>query len=147
MTKITTTPALVATLSDITSKKLEYNNLVTELQEELAQSELVSRITKWQAMIAELNKQETDIKNQWIEILKSAWIDKFEANWVEVRVKTTAWSLVIDEEDLIPEEYKTEKVKTTISVDKKLIKENMKQWEIIDWVHIEQKVSLEVKYK
>ena len=147
MTTITTTPALIAELSDITSKKLDYNNQITELQKELAQSELVSRINKWQAMITELNAREMKIKNNWIKILQKAWIDKFEANWVEVRIKTTAWSLIIDEEDLIPDEYKTEKVKTTISIDKKLIKENIKEWEIIDWVHIEQKVSLEVKYK
>jgi len=46
MTTITTTPALIAELSDITSKKLDYNNQITELQKELAQSELVSRINK-----------------------------------------------------------------------------------------------------
>jgi len=146
MTTITTTPALIAELSDITSKKLDYNNQITALQEELAQSELVSRITKWQAMITELNAREVEIKNNWIEILQKAWIDKFEANWVEVRIKTTAWSLIIDEESKIPDEYKEEVVKTTIKIDKKHIKEDMKNDVIVEWVHIEQKVSLEVKY-
>ena len=143
-----TTSSLITELSDITSKKLDYNNQITALQEELAQSELVSRITKWQAMITELNAREIEIKNNGIKILQESWIDKFEANWVEVRIKTTAWSLIVTEQELIPKEFIKTTTKVTESVDKKALKEAiMKDWEVIDWCKIEQKVSLEVKYK
>jgi len=148
--KITTAPGLIGTLSWLQSKKLQYIWLIAQYKEELEKSELVLQIRKWEQMLADLIEEENDLKIQWITILDTAWIDKFEANWVEVRKKVTAWSLIIDDESLIDKEYiKTEVVpeKTVEKIDKNAIKKDMKEWLIIDGVHLEQKVTLEIKYK
>ena len=92
-------------------------------------------------------KQETELKNKWIEILQTAWIDKFESNWTEVRIKTTAWSLKIDDEEKLDDCYKKTVTKTTTSIDKNEIKKDMKEWVIIEWVTLEKKVTLEIKQK
>lgn len=147
MSEITTTSWLIGTLSGIQSKKLEYQSLITKLEAELEESDLVKRINKWKELLREINLQEIETKNQWLEILEKAWLDKFEANWIEVRKKISAWSLIIDDQDKIDAEYKEEVVKTTIKVDKKKIKADMKDWIVIDWVHLDQKVTLEIKYK
>ena len=142
-----TTNWLITEIQTVTIDKLKAQTLLNELEIELNESELVTMINKQKTLIKELNTQETEIKNKGIEILQKAGIDKFESNWIEVRIKTSPWKLVITEESLIPTEYIKEVVKTTKSVDKKLIKENMKEWEIIDWCHLEQDVTLEIKHK
>ena len=147
MTNITTTSWLIANLSDIASKKIQYQWLIAKYKEELEQSELSQKIKKWEEMLKEINLQEIELKNQWLDILDKAWIDKFEANWVEVRIKTSPWSLVVTDEDLIDDEYKSEVVKTTIKIDKNAIKKDLKEWVIVEWVLLKQEKTLEIKYK
>ena len=147
MSDITTTNGLVTELNKITVTKLQYQCNLNELELELAESDLLARINKGKALIAELNKQETELKNKWIEILQTAWIDKFESNWTEVRIKTTAWSLKIDDEEKLDDCYKKTVTKTTTSIDKNEIKKDMKEWVIIEWVTLEKKVTLEIKQK
>ena len=147
MSEITTTNGLVNELNSITVKKLQYQVNLNELELELAESELLARINKGKALITELNKQETELKNKWIEILQTAWINKFESNWTEVRIKTTAGSLKIDDEDKLDDCYKKTVTKTTTSIDKNEIKKDMKEWVIIEWVTLEKKVTLEIKQK
>ena len=144
MTAITTTTGLIRTLSTIKSKKLEYQSLLTKYEEELANSELMKKIQKWKDMIKDLEKQEIETRKKWISILQDAGIDKFSANWVEVRLKTSIWKLVVDDENLVPNKYKKEVIKTTIQ--KKEIKEDIKQWLKIDWVRIEKETTLEIKF-
>ena len=146
MSEITTTSWLIWTLSWIQSKKLKYNSLINKLEIEIEESELVRRLMKWKAMLKELEQEEIEIKKQWIDILNNAGINKFEANGIEVRKKTSVWRLVIDNEDNLSE-YTKEVVKTTKTIDKKAIKEDLKQWLIIDWVHLEKDVTLEIKFK
>jgi len=142
---ISTTPWLIAELARIKSKTLEYQALVSKLEIELKSSELMQRISKWKELLKELNCEEISMKNKWIEILQKAWIDKFESNWVQVKLKQSIWRLVVEDEEKIPEEYKKEKI--TIQVDKKAIKDDIKEWLIIDGVTIEQTLSLDIKYK
>jgi len=144
--EISTTSWLIWTLSWIQSKKLEYNSLINKLEIEIEESELVRRLMKWKAMLRELEQEELEIKKQWLLILEKAWINKFEANGIEVRKKISVWRLVIDNEDNLSE-YTKEVVKTTKTIDKKAIKEDLKQWLIIDWVHLEKDVTLEIKFK
>jgi len=143
MNNISTTPWLISELSRIKSKTLEYKALVSKLELELSESELMKRINKWKDLLKELAEQEITLKNQWIEILQKSWIDKFEANWIKVRLKNSIWRLVIEDDSKL-DDYKKEKV--TITIDKKAIKEDLKEWLIIEWVKIEQDVTLEIKY-
>jgi len=141
-----TTTWLISELSEIQSKKLEYTNLIMKLEIELEESDLVRRIMKWKQLLKELKEKEIETKNNGLKVLESANIEKFESNGVEIRRKVSIWRLVIEDESLIPEHYKEEVIKTTIKIDKKEIKDNLKQWEIIDWVKLEQDITLEVKY-
>ena len=146
MTEITTTSWLIWTLSWLQSKKLQYKELISKLEIEVEESELVRRLMKWKSMLKALELDEIELKQQWLKILDKANIDKFEANWIEVRKKVWIWSLIIDDADKIDKDYKKEEVKTTIKIDKNAIKKDLKEWVIIDWVHLEQKISLEIKY-
>ncbi len=146
MSEITTT-GLITELNSITVKRMQYQANMIELETELLESELTKRMIRWKAMILELDKQEIELKNKWIEVLQKAGIDKFESNWTEVRIKTTAWSLKIEDEDKIDDCYKKTTTKTTTSIDKNEIKKDIKEWIIIEWVILEKKVSLEIKQK
>jgi len=146
MTKITTTSWLIWTLSWIQSKKLQYKELISKLEDELLETDLYKRSITWKNLLKELEQEEIELKKQWLEILDKAWIDKFEANWIEVRKKVWIWSLIIDDADKIDNDYKTEETKTTIKINKNEIKKDLKEWVIIQWVHLEQKISLEIKY-
>jgi len=145
MTTLTTTSWLIAELWSIQSQKLTYRALIAKLELELSESEIVKRINTWKQMFKEAEEKEVEIKNQWIKILQASWIDKFSANWVEVKLKTSIWRLVIENEDNLSD-YIKKVVKTTKTIDKKAIKEDLKQWLIIEGVKIEQDVTLEISY-
>lgn len=146
MSELTTTNGLISNLSDIQTRKLKYQALIAELEQELNESDLVKRINKWKEMLKELNLEEIEAKNKWIQILQQANIDKFEANWVQVKLKESLWRLVIEDEDKIVDDYKTEEVKTTIKIDKNAIKKDMKEWVIIEWVRLDKDITLDIKY-
>ena len=146
MKELTTTSWLIWTLSWIQSKKLEFQSLVTKLEEELEQSELVQRINKGKELLKELQLQEIEIKNNGIKILEKAWINKFSANGIEIRLKVSVWKLIIDSEKDIDNCYKTEKTTVTTLIDKNAIKADMKEWVIVEWVTLQQDKTLEIKY-
>ena len=137
---------LIQNLTDIQSKKIEYENLIMKLEIELEESDLVRRIMKGKEMLKELKLEEIDLKNKWINLLQKSNIKEFTSWSTKVRIKESPWKLIIDDESLIPEQYKEEVTKTTIKIDKKELKEDMKQGEIIEWVHLDQDVTLEIKY-
>jgi len=164
MTIITTTPWLIQELWSIQSQKLTYKALIAKLEIELQESDLMQRINKWKEMLKEVEEKEVEVKNTWIEILKKAWIDSFESNWVKVKIKTLPWKLIIENEKEVIEDYKKwkeesidwdkedifnyikETTKTTTSFDKKEMKTDMKEWWIIERSHLEQEVKLEIKF-
>jgi hypothetical protein len=74
----------------------------------------------------------------------SSWVKKFEwLNWTIIQLNKSPWSLVIENEDLIPVDYRTSKIVTTI--DKKKIKDDIKMWCIVDWCFISEDYSLVIK--
>jgi len=148
MQEITTTDNIIEWLHIITRNKLNLQIELSEINEAIKDLDILQEKIDIEAKIKELDKKEVEVKNEGIKILQESWIDKFEANWVEVRIKTTAWSLIVTEQELIPKEFIKTTTKVTETVDKKKLKEAiMKDWEVIDWCKVEQKVSLEVKYK
>ena len=143
-----TTTWLIDIIQSITIDKLKAQTLIQELEKELQQSDLMKRINKWKEYIKELEEKEIEIRNNGIKMLQDSWIDKFESNWVEVRLKTSPWKVIIEEESLIPDEFKktTTTTKTIRTVDKKSLLQAIKEWEIIDWVKLEKEVTLKIKY-
>jgi len=137
---------LIWELSRIQTQKLEYKENLIKLKNELEDSMLMARIKKWEAMIKELESKEVELKSKWLEILEKSGIDKFETDWVEVRKKTSVWRLIVDDENLIPEDYKETETITKTKINKKELKEDIKQWVIIEWCHLEQDIELVIKY-
>jgi len=145
MTELTTL-WLVWDLSEIQTKKLEYQLNLEKLKNELESSMLMIRIRKWEEMLKQLNEKENELKSKWLELLNKSNIDKFESNWVQVRKKTSIWKLIIDNEDEVPKDYIKTETKTITKINKNEIKNDLKQGVIVPWVHLEQDVTLEIKY-
>lgn len=142
-----TTNWLIEAIQSVTLDKLKAQTLLQELEKELRESDLMQRINKWKEYLKELEEKETETRNKWIKVLELAWIDKFESNWIEVRIKTSPWKVVIEEESLIPDEFKKTTTKTTTTIDKKALWTAIKEWEIIDGAILQKDVSLEIKHK
>ena len=73
-----------------------------------------------------------------------SWIKKFEAlDWTIIQLNKKPWALVIESEDNIEEYIKG---KTTRTIDKKQLKEDIKQWVVIEWVYIKEDYTLAIKH-
>ena len=148
MQEITTTDNIIEWLHIITRNKLNLQIELSEINEAIKDLDILQEKINIEAKIKALDKKEVEVKNKGIKIMQDSWIDKFESWGVEVRVKTTAWSLIVTEQELIPKEFIKTTTKVTETVDKKKLKEAiMKDWEVIDGCSINQKVTLEVSYK
>lgn len=135
---------IVDTLNSIELMKSDLNLKLLNKKEELRKLDLFQEIHDLEISIKQLEKQDEEIREQWKQILLSNWLKKFEAlDWTIIQLNETPWALVIENEDLIPKEYKKEKV--TISIDKKTLKEDIKQGLIIEWVSIEKDYNLFIK--
>ena len=134
---------IVDELNAITIKKIEWSKLLAELQEELEWSELYKRIQAWKQVISDLNTKELELKETGKQLMLSTGMKKFEAiGWTIVQLNKKPWKLVIwDDADV--SEY--EKTKTTTTVDKALIKRDLKEWLKIKWVFIEDDYTLVIK--
>lgn len=144
--EITTTSWLISEISSIQSLKLEYNNILTKLEIELQDSELTRRIMKGKKLLQEVEEKEIALKKQGIDILTKAGIKSFKWSWCTVSVSETAWRLIIEDDKIIPSDYKETVIKETIKIDKKNLKEDVKNGCIIEWVHIEKTVDLKIKF-
>jgi len=143
MTQITT-QSIVDTLNSIELMKANLNLQLLNKQEELRNTDLYKEIKDLEISIKQLEKQDEEIREQGKQILLSNWLKKFEAlDWTIIQLNETPGALVIENEDLVPKEYKKEKV--TISIDKKTLKEDIKQGLIIEWVSIEEDYNLAIK--
>lgn len=135
---------IVDTLNSIELMKSDLNLKLLNKKEELRKLDLFQEIHDLEISIKQLEKQDEEIREQGKQILLSNWLKKFEAlDWTIIQLNETPWALVIENEDLIPKEYKKEKV--TISIDKKTLKEDIKQGLIIEWVSIEKDYNLFIK--
>ncbi len=122
------------------SKNLELENLKATLVE----LEVVKQISQLELELRELKKQDTELKEQGKNILMDSWIKKFEAlDWTIIQLNKKPWALVIESEDNIEEYIKG---KTTRTIDKKQLKEDIKQWVVIEWVYIKEDYTLAIKH-
>ena len=145
MTNITT-QSIIDTLNWIDKMKSNLNLTLLNKKQELKNLALYNEITDIEISLKELDRQEADIKETWKQILLSAWLKKFESlDWTIIQLNVTPWALIIEDESKIPKEYIKEKI--TTSIDKKTLKEDIKQGLLIDWVTIEKEYNLVVKSK
>ena len=137
---------IVDQINDLTIKKLEAKKLLMTLEVELEESPLYQRIQAWKDIVDDLSKQEAELKEAGKELMINAWMKKFEAlDWTVVQLNKTPWALVIEDDTISAlDEYRVEK--TTTSIDKKLLKEHLKQGDLIEGVSIKEDYTLVIKH-
>lgn len=87
-------------------------------------------------------KQVENLKQYLFDFTKVADGQKIKGSIFTVSIKKNPASVVVDDLEVIPEEYK--RVKTVVEADKTLLKKVLKDEEIAG-VHLEQKESLNIK--
>ena len=137
---------IVDQLNDLTIKKLEAKKLLMNLEVELEESPLYQRIQAGKDIVDDLSKQEAELKETGKELMINAWMKKFEAlDWTVVQLNKKPWALVIEDDTISAlDEYRVEK--TTTSIDKKLLKEHLKQGDLIEGVSIKEDYTLVIKH-
>ena len=136
---------IIDTLNSIELMKSDLNLQLLNKKEMLRKLDLFQEIHDLEISIKQLEKQDEDIREQGKQLLLNAWLKKFEAlNGTLIQLNETPWRIVIDNEDIKElDEYK--KAKTTYTIDKKQLKEDILQGVIIGWVRIEKDFTLVIK--
>lgn len=143
MTQITT-QWLVEKINAATIQAITLKWKIAEKKQALAQYPENKEIEEMEVLLKEINKEDTELRNTVKETLISAGMKKFEAlDGTIVQLNKKPWALVIEDESLVPDEYKKEKI--TISVDKKQLKEDIKEGVIIEGVSIKEDYTLVIK--
>lgn len=113
-------------------------------KQELENLELVKEIKELELQLKEITQETNEIKEEWKQILINAWMKKFEAlDWTIIQLNQKPGALVIEDESKIPQEYFKEKI--TKSLDKTSLKNDIKEWLIIEWATIEVDYNLVIK--
>ncbi len=135
---------IVETLNSIELMKSDLNLKLLNKKEELRKLDLFQEIHDLEISIKQLEKQDEEIREQGKQLLLNAWLKKFEAlDWTIIQLNASPGSLVIEDESKIPAEYI--KTKTTTSIDKTALKNDIKEWLIIEGCNIEVWYSLVIK--
>ena len=102
-------------------------------------SEEIKRLTEmekhWDAQIEKIDKR-IDY------LLKLFHIDKMKTQFNDLSYRKSE-AVVIDNEEIIPAEFKKEKI--TVSIDKTELKKYLKEWNIVEWARIEERQNLQIK--
>ena len=144
MTEITT-QSLVEQINSSTVLSMQLKSKITDKKKELEENELVIQIEEMEEQLKKVQKNETELKERVKETMMNAGMKKFEAlDGTIVQLNKKPWALVIEDESILPlDEYRKEKV--TVSIDKKQLKEDIKEWLIIEWVSIKEDYTLIIK--
>lgn len=135
---------IVDTLNSIELMKSNLNLQLLNKKEELRKLDLFQEIHDLEISIKQLEKQDEEIREQGKQLLLNAWLKKFEAlDWTIIQLNSTPWALVIENETKIPAKYI--KTKTTVSIDKTALKNDIKEWLIVEWCSIEVWYNLVIK--
>ena len=121
--------------------QLELRDLETELQ----QTEFRKQIQAKKMEVAELEKKESEMKQQIVNWMLQNQLKSIEFTFQKFTVKKNPWSLVIEDESKIPDEFKKEK--TEIVIDKKAIKDKIASGENVDGASIKSSFSLVITPK
>ena len=135
------------TIDQIYNIWLERSDKLAKLADMISEqnnSKLSRDISILQSSIKELESEEEKIRDYMKQVMIDSNMKKFQAldgNMVQLDKKP--WKLLINDSAIIPSEYKKEKV--TILVDKKSLKEDIKQGLIIEGVSILEDYNLIIK--
>lgn len=121
--------------------QIELRNLEMELQ----QTEFRKAIQEKRMEVAELEKKESEMKANIMNWMLQNQLKSIEFTFQKFTVKKNPWSLVIEDESKIPDEFKKEK--TEIVIDKKAIKDKIQNGENVDGASIKSSFSLVITPK
>lgn len=143
MTNITT-QGIVDSINSIEVQKAKLSWLLADKKQELADLWIYQEIKDLETSIRVLEQEENEIREAGKQLMINSGLKKFEAlNGTIIQLNKTPWVLVIEDESNIPKEYYKEK--TTITLDKTTLKEDLKQGLIIDWVFVSEDYKLVIK--
>ena len=121
--------------------QIELRNLEMELQ----QTEFRKQIQEKRMEVAELEKKESEMKANIMNWMLQNQLKSIEFTFQKFTVKKNPWSLVIEDESKIPDEFKKEKVE--IVIDKKAIKDKIANGENVDGASVTYSHSLVITPK
>ena len=76
--------------------------------------------------------------------MASQWIKKIDKDGYIVSLTYTAWALFINDDSVIPNDYKMEK--RTITIDKIKLKKDIQDWTVIlPWIEVKKTPKLKIK--
>ena len=116
-----------------------------DMEAELQQTEFRKQIQAKRMEVAELEKKESEIKQNIVNWMLQNQLKSIEFTFQKFTVKKNPWSLVIEDESKIPDEFKKEK--TEIVIDKKAIKDKIVSGENVDGASIKSSFSLVITPK
>lgn len=118
---------------------------VQKAEQELHSSPEWKALEEKKAMLATMNEQEELAKQAITEWMIANNLKVIEFTNQRFTLKTNPPSVKILDEEIIPAEYKVEKV--TVSVDKKKIKDAIKNGGIVEWAELDCTHSLVITPK
>ena len=135
---------IVDTINTITVNSIKLKAELVEKKQALQETELYKEIEVLEESIKQLQEQDKEVREKWKNILLDANLKKFEAlDGTIIQLNKKPWALVIEDESKIWDDYRKEK--TTITIDKKAIKDDLKEWVVIEGVYIKEDYTLAVK--
>lgn len=118
---------------------------VIDCQEALHNTKEFKAVQEAKEMLFVEEKKKTELEESIKNDMIKAWLKSLDFELQKVTVKRNPDKLVVTNEEVIPEQYKIPK--TTVSIDKKAIKADLKKGNDINGVEITNTYSLVVTPK
>ena len=116
------------------TKRAKAQMELRDLEMELQQTEFRQKIQEKKREVAEREEKENATKQMIVNGMLQNQLKSIEFTFQKFTVKKNPWSLVIEDETKIPNEFKKEK--TEVVIDKKAIKEKIANGENVDGAKI-----------
>lgn len=125
--------------------KLRLLHSLAEEKEKLESTQFWQNIKQIEKSLRIMDLEEEKVKEEAKQFLIEKNIKILKTlNGDEIKLKETPWRIHIEDENI--EELKEYRKETfSISIDKKQLKEDIKQGLIIDWVYIKKEYILDIK--
>ena len=97
------------TIWDVQNEKAWLTLDIANLERQLMETELYKQIQEKKMQLREVEKQEEEIKQNILSWMMQNSLKSLEFTFQKFTIKKNPWTLVIENIDEIPEEYKKEK--------------------------------------
>ena len=144
MTQVTVVDWLVNQIIAKSSEKWQLASRISTLEEIIHQSNEWSELQELKTKLSEVEKEEEAMRESAKQQMIASNAKVLTTlSGMTVQLNATPGALKIEDEKSVPDEYWKEK--TTRSIDKVKLKEDIKQGVFVDWVSIEQDYKFIIK--